>query len=90
MVVRGVPGRFPTLLLIVLSIIVSCRYLWWRYTATLNWDNPLDLAFGVLLLIAETYAWLVLLLGYIQTCWPLERKPAQLPAIPGCGPRSIC
>ena len=80
MVVRRVPGRFPTLLLIVLSIIVSCRYLWWRYTATLNWAAPMDLAFGVLLLIAETYSWLVLLLGYIQTCWPLQRLPAQLPA----------
>ena len=79
MVVRRVPGRFPTLLLIMLSIIVSCRYLWWRYTATLNWDSPLDLACGVLLLIAETYSWLVLLLGYIQTCWPLNRPPAQLP-----------
>jgi hypothetical protein len=78
MVIRRVPGRFPTLLLIMLSLIVSCRYLWWRYTATLNWDSPLDLACGVLLLIAETY-WLVLVFGYIQTCWPLNRPPAQLP-----------
>lgn len=79
MLIRRVPGRFPTLLLIMLSVIVSCRYLWWRYTATLNWDSPLDLACGVLLVVAETYSWLVLLLGYIQTCWPLQRKPAQLP-----------
>jgi cellulose synthase (UDP-forming) len=79
MVIRRVPGRFPTLLLIVLSVIVSCRYLWWRYTATLNWNSPLDLACGILLLIAETFSWLVLLLGYIQTCWPLNRAPAQLP-----------
>ncbi|MCD5979540.1 UDP-forming cellulose synthase catalytic subunit [Pseudomonas quasicaspiana] len=79
MLIRRVPGRFPTLLLIMLSVIVSCRYLWWRYTATLNWDSPLDLACGVMLLIAETYSWLVLLLGYVQTCWPLQRPPAQLP-----------
>ncbi|WP_095055220.1 UDP-forming cellulose synthase catalytic subunit [Pseudomonas sp. Irchel s3b2] len=79
MLVRRIPGRFPTLLMIVLSTIVSCRYLWWRYTSTLNWNNPLDLTIGLLLLAAETYAWVVLILGYIQTCWPLERQPAQMP-----------
>jgi cellulose synthase (UDP-forming) len=79
MLVRRIPGRFPTLLMIVLSTIVSCRYLWWRYTSTLNWNNPLDLTIGLLLLAAETYAWVVLILGYIQTCWPLERQLAQMP-----------
>ncbi len=79
MLVRRVPGRFPTLLMVVLSVIVSCRYLWWRYTATLNWNQPLDLACGSILLVAETYSWVVLILGYIQTCWPLGRKPKPLP-----------
>ncbi len=79
MLVRKVPGRFPTLLMVVLSVIVSCRYLWWRYTATLNWNQPLDLACGSILLVAETYSWVVLILGYIQTCWPLNRKPKPLP-----------
>ena len=79
MVVRRMPGRFPTLLLLVLSVIVSCRYLWWRYTATLNWNDALDLACGLILLAAESYSWLILMLGYVQTCWPLERRPAQLP-----------
>ncbi|RON08801.1 UDP-forming cellulose synthase catalytic subunit [Pseudomonas brassicacearum] len=79
MLVRRVPGRFPTLLMVVLSTIVSCRYLWWRYTSTLNWNQPLDLACGMILLVAETYSWVVLILGYIQTCWPLGRKPAPLP-----------
>lgn len=30
LLVRHMPGRFPTLMLIVLSTIISCRYLWWR------------------------------------------------------------
>lgn len=80
MLIRRIPGRLPTLMLIMLSVIVSCRYLWWRYTATLNWDKPFDLGCGVLLLMAETYSWVVLILGYIQTSWPLERKPVQLPS----------
>ncbi|WP_049622889.1 UDP-forming cellulose synthase catalytic subunit [Frateuria defendens] len=80
MVVRRLPGRLSTLVLAVLSITVSCRYLWWRYTATLNWNSPLDFACGMILLAAETYSWLVLMLGYVQTIWPLQRKPASLPA----------
>ena len=79
MLVRRIPGRFPTLLMIALSVIISCRYLWWRYTSTLNWNDSLDLVCGLILLLAETYSWLVLILGYVQTSWPLNRKPAQLP-----------
>lgn len=80
MVVRRVPGRFSTLMLIVLSLTVSCRYIWWRYTATLNLSSPLDMLFGSLLLLAETYSWAVLVMGYIQTAMPLRRAPAAMPA----------
>ena len=45
-----------------------------------------QVARGLLLLAAETYAWLVLLLGYWQTSWPLHRPPAQLPADPAQWP----
>ena len=86
MLVRRLPGRFPTLLLIALSVIISCRYLWWRYTSTLNWSDSLDLVCGLILLLAETYSWMVLILGYVQTSWPLNRKPAQLPADPSQWP----
>ncbi|SUG72753.1 Cellulose biosynthesis protein catalytic subunit A [Salmonella enterica subsp. enterica] len=33
-------------MLIVLSLTVSCRYIWWRYTSTLNWDDPVSLVCG--------------------------------------------
>lgn len=79
MVTRRIPGRFPSLIMIVLSLTISCRYIWWRYTSTLNWDDPLSLVCGLLLLAAETYAWVVLVLGYFQSIWPLHRKPAPLP-----------
>lgn len=79
MVVRRIPGRLPTLMLIVLSLTVSCRYLWWRYNATLNWDDPVSLIFGLLLVAAETYAWVVLVLGFFQTLWPLNRPPLSMP-----------
>ncbi|ORM75287.1 UDP-forming cellulose synthase catalytic subunit, partial [Pantoea deleyi] len=77
--VRRVPGRLATMMLIVLSLTVSCRYLWWRYTSTLNWDDPVSLVLGLLLIAAETYAWVVLVLGYFQTLWPLNRQPVSMP-----------
>ncbi|MFC0140306.1 UDP-forming cellulose synthase catalytic subunit [Erwinia mallotivora] len=79
MVVRRIPGRLPTMMMIVLSLTISCRYLWWRYTATLNWDDPVSLTFGFLLIAAETYSWVVLILGYFQTLWPLHRQPVSMP-----------
>ncbi|USD60025.1 UDP-forming cellulose synthase catalytic subunit [Vibrio sp. SCSIO 43140] len=77
--VRGVKGRLPNMLLIILSLIASCRYLWWRYSSTINWDKDLDMILGLVLLMAETYSWMVLLLSYFQTIWPLNRTPEALP-----------
>ncbi|MBD4783568.1 hypothetical protein GUG12_06875, partial [Xanthomonas citri pv. citri] len=50
LIVRRMPGRFSALMLIVLSLTVSCRYIWWRYTSTLNWDDPVSLVCGLILL----------------------------------------
>lgn len=80
LMLRRIPGRFSTLMLIVLSVTISGRYMWWRYTSTLNWNSRLDVALGLLLLMAETYSWVVLVMGYVQTAWPLNRSPAPLPA----------
>ena len=76
---KRIKGQMATIVMITLSVTTSSRYLWWRYTETLNWDDPLALALGAGLLLAETYAWLVLILGFFQTINPLERKPIPLP-----------
>jgi len=76
---RQVKGQMATIIMITLSVTTSSRYLWWRYTETLNWDDPLALFLGLGLLLAETYAWLVLILGFFQTINPLERKPIAMP-----------
>lgn len=78
-VIYRIPGRFAGLLIAVLSIVVSSRYLWWRYTSTLHWNRSLDLMFGIGLLLAETYSFVVLLMGHVQAIWPLQRKPVSLP-----------
>ena len=75
LVINRFGGRFATLAMIFLSVIASSRYMYWRVTETMVMDNPLDLILGAGLLVAEVYAFVVLLLGYVQTAWPLERKP---------------
>lgn len=79
LLVRRIPGQVATLLLVVMSVTASTRYLWWRTVYTINGDEYLDLLWGLLLLAAEFYTWLVLLLGYAQTAWPLKRQPFPLP-----------
>lgn len=79
MIARTILGDLPKLILITISLVVSTRYLFWRCTSTLNIDSTVDVFFGVILLVAEIYTWIVLLLGYFQISWPLHREPAELP-----------
>ena len=76
------PGRPMTLFLTMLSALVSLRYIVWRFTETLSFDTVPQAFLGTGLALAEAYAILVLALGYIQTVWPLERKPVPLPQHP--------
>ena len=73
-------GRLAGLVLIFLSVVVSSRYMFWRVTETMYMEDSLGLVLGFGLLMAELYAFVVLLLGYMQTAWPLERKPEPLPS----------
>ncbi|MGV2290226.1 UDP-forming cellulose synthase catalytic subunit [Trinickia sp. YCB016] len=77
---RRADGRFATLVMIMLSVIASGRYMYWRLTETTYWEHPVDVIWGVLLVSAEVYSTIVLLLGYFQTAWPLKRSPVALPA----------
>ncbi len=78
LVLRKQSGRFPVLVLITLSLTVSMRYMYWRISSTLAFESWLDIVFGYGLLAAELYSLLVLTLGYLQTAWPLRRKPQML------------
>jgi cellulose synthase (UDP-forming) len=79
LLIRGQPSRGVTLILVTLSIVVSTRYIWWRLTETLQFPSELEAFLGIGLILAELYAWLVLILGYIQTAWPLRRPPVAMP-----------
>lgn len=66
-------GRKGALALGVLAILVSTRYIFWRTTQTLSFGTLPEFLFGGGLYLAELYAWVILMLGFLQTSWPLER-----------------
>ncbi|MGH9628566.1 MAG: UDP-forming cellulose synthase catalytic subunit [Bryobacteraceae bacterium] len=75
-----------TLLLVVLSVFCTLRYSYWRFAETYRylaasdtWTFNLDVVFVFLLLGAEAYAVVILLLGYFQSARTLRRQPASLP-----------
>ncbi len=72
-------SRRVSLWLVALSLIVSSRYIWWRATSTLHFESVPEAVLGYGLFLAELYALVILLLGYLQTLWPLERKLVPLP-----------
>ena len=78
-----IEGRLVSHILMLLSVLVSTRYMYWRLTESLgsiySSDRYIDMFFSSGLLAAEFYAYVVLLLGYFQVLWPLNRKPTPLP-----------
>ncbi|MCU1717243.1 UDP-forming cellulose synthase catalytic subunit [Pseudomonas sp. 5P_3.1_Bac2] len=79
LVLRRYANRATILAMMVLSTIASLRYMYWRVTDSLGFETTLEFVLGYGLVLAELYALLVLLLGYVQTAWPLKRKPLLLP-----------
>lgn len=72
-------SRKITLVMVILSALMSTRYIWWRTTETLQFNSEIEAILGVGLYLAELYVWLILILGFLQTTWPLKRTIAPLP-----------
>jgi cellulose synthase (UDP-forming) len=70
---------YATVTLALLSVAVSTRYVFWRVSTTVSADLDVDTALGALLLAAEAYAFVMLLLGYLQSVATLKRRPEPLP-----------
>lgn len=78
-ILKKIRSHFTVMLMFVISTLVSSRYLWWRYGDTLNTDTSLTIFLSLLLLLAETYSFVVMVLSYFQISWVLDRKPYPLP-----------
>ncbi|MCA6216238.1 UDP-forming cellulose synthase catalytic subunit [Ideonella sp. B7] len=79
LLLRRLPGRYPAIALATIGLLAMGRYAWWRLTTTLQFDSTVEALLGYGLLTAEVYTWLIFLLGFIQTIYPLQRQPAPLP-----------
>ena len=80
LIIRRQPwGRAGIIMMIVISIMVSLRYMYWRLTSSMDFITPLDSFLGWGLALAEIYSLIVLLLGYIQTAMPLKRPVMLMP-----------
>ena len=86
---RSSGSYLVTLTLMLLSMYSTFRYGFWRISTTIKFFlDPgtqwtwVDGFFIWLLVGAETYAFLILFLGYLQTLWPLRRTPVPLPEDP--------
>ncbi|WP_244818040.1 UDP-forming cellulose synthase catalytic subunit [Caballeronia sp. Lep1P3] len=86
LIVRRMPGRMPVLILALLALLVTARYVWWRTTQTLDFRTPGEAIVGFALYGAEAYTWLVLLFGFVQTAWPLDRAVSTMPGDPAGWP----
>jgi len=79
-------NRKTTLVIAALSLLVSTRYILWRTTNTLEFDGLLSAILGIGLYMAELYAWIILVLGFLQTSWPLERPVIEIAGDPESWP----
>nr|WP_221214563.1 UDP-forming cellulose synthase catalytic subunit [Novosphingobium hassiacum] len=79
-------SRKAALTLGILAILTSTRYMFWRTTQTLQFNTLPEFFFGGGLYLAELYAWVLLLLGFLQTSWPLERPPVEIQGEPDTWP----
>jgi cellulose synthase (UDP-forming) len=70
------------LFLVWLSIVTTLRYLYYRTSYTLNFDNWINGIACILLFGAELYAILTLFLAYFQTIKILDRESVDISHIP--------
>jgi cellulose synthase (UDP-forming) len=83
---RSSSSYLVTLTVMLVSMFSTFRYGYWRFASAGRFFldpgsvwSMLDAFFIAVLLFAETYAFVILFLGYLQTLWPLRRTPVPLP-----------
>jgi cellulose synthase (UDP-forming) len=79
-------SRVFTLALMLISMTATLRYGWWRVKLLIDYFSDQSNNRGVvnsslllLLISAEAYTVMIMFLGYMQTAWPLRRKPIAMP-----------
>jgi cellulose synthase (UDP-forming) len=78
LLLRRYAGTPVTLILAVLSLVASLRYLTWRLEDTLVPATNLEFVLGFTLCIAEGYLVLQWAVEFVRITWPLKRNPVAL------------
>ncbi len=68
-----------SMIMMVVSVLMSTRYIYFRATQTLHFNSEIEAILGIGLFLAELYIWVILLLSYLQTAFPLKRGIVPLP-----------
>ena len=79
LLLRNAAAEATVPLLVGLSLLATSRYIVWRVTMTLGTPGSAEWWMAMGLLVAESYTWIVLLLGYLQNARPLQRPVITLP-----------
>ena len=66
-------------ILILVSVLLSTRYMYFRATQTLEFDSLLEAVCGYVLFFAECYIYVILLLSSFQNIWSLKRRVVPMP-----------
>jgi cellulose synthase (UDP-forming) len=85
-IINQFESRGAGLVLVIMSILVTARYLFWRVSDTIVFDTATREFLSIGLILAEAYAGMLLVLAYFQTTLPLDRKPVPLPSDPAAWP----
>lgn len=86
LIINRFKSRRAGLVLAIISVLVTTRYMFWRVSETMVTDSFVRAVLCIGLILAETYAAALLFLAYFQTIYPLQRKPVPLPADPADWP----
>jgi cellulose synthase (UDP-forming) len=70
------------LFLMMMSVIATLRYFYYRTAYTLNLNHWVEASFSLLLYMAELYGILTLFLAYFQTVKIRDRRPVDLTTLP--------
>ncbi len=83
---RATKSQVVTIALMLLSLATTLRYGWWRvrtillfFTDESNNHLTINAVLMLILILAEAYTVVIMLLGYMQTVMPLRRRPIPLP-----------
>jgi cellulose synthase (UDP-forming) len=79
-------SRVVTIALMLISMTATLRYGWWRVRTMVEYFSDasnklvsMDSAFMFILIAAEAYTVIIMVLGYMQTAHPLGRVPIPMP-----------